>query len=102
MKVFWFYDKDVEVISVDRTPEWENTYAFVYELWRMPEGNVYYAAWHGGARSGGWDAWEIPPEIWPEDEEKAEAAIEAAAALVNSGRARKVRDCPYCDGLLRR
>jgi hypothetical protein len=101
MKVFRFYDSGggVDVVGIDRTPEWESTYAFVEELWRG--GSVYYAIWHGGIHSGGWDVWEIPPELWPNGEEETtiEAAIAAAADLVNSGRARKVRDCPYCDDL---
>jgi hypothetical protein len=95
-----YYDSynEIEVVGIDRTPEWESCYAYTYELWRNAMGRVFYASWHGGVNSGGWDVWEVPAELWPYEDEAIEAAVDAAAELVNRG-AVKVKDCPYCDDL---
>ena len=92
----WFrYADEVEVVGINKTPEWESCYAYVSELWRTPDG-VLFATWHGGVRSGGWDVWEVPADLWPDSDSEIEAAINAAAELVNKG-AVKVKDCPYCE-----
>jgi hypothetical protein len=56
---------ELEIVGVDETPEWESCYAYTYELWRNAMGRVFYASWHGGVNSGGWDVWEVPAELWP-------------------------------------
>jgi hypothetical protein len=103
MEYRYFDDyNELEIVGVDETPEWESCYAYVYEIWRNGNGRHFYAVWHGGRNSGGWDVWEIPADLWPPDdsEESIKTAVDAAAKLVNEG-AVKVKDCPYCDDLRR-